>query len=314
MKMSGISVVDRDELAKASLNFVEKAKRKALEIESKLSGITITEDSKESLTHMPYGFDVNKAKREFLQERNFMLYLNNVGQHASLAMEKCKSIGVPVIAVLPEKVWQKVYKDARLFDLWPKENGDIYVSTITRDEVISNAMDKVKTKRFFGSRKNYDLLKYQKALAKRKALIDFFKGRDNFSLMLDLFPNQTSEDDSNYYNRDCTTISFPEPDVDFGRALLILKKNRIQPGFTLEADAIYLDDYGDSLIRECDEEINRSVKQKEERKLKANVNELDPILSFRYETVRVLVAQYGDWPLELKAIRAALEEDLRMPI
>ncbi len=58
----------------------------------------------------------------------------------------------------------------------------------------------------------------------------------------------------------------------------------------------------------------RRRQQLETLKAQFRLSDPDPILTFPLGQVRVLVAQYGKWPVELQALQTALKEDLRSPL
>lgn len=313
-----LQVAQREELETLSRSAIAFAGTRASAMKLRLDGVDIEikpGDDKESQTR-PFGFDVHRAKREFLEEKTFMQYLQSVATDGSNALAWCKEREVPVLAILPETVWVGICTKAELFTLWPNQEGKVLASCSEESEFVQQEKRKVREKTLFGFgwRKNYDVMERDRNVAAKKATEHYFYKRNKKALMLGLFPNYTNPEST--YNANWVDVRFPTPDADFGKALLILQKHRAKIGITVEADAIDVSQYAKESVEVYEREIrkqNEAISRRRKEELQALfAPQPDPILTFPSGKVRVIVAQYGNWPLELVAIKNALEQDLRM--
>lgn len=313
-----LQVAQREELKALSRSAIAFADAKASAMKSKLDGIDIEikpGDDKELQTR-PFGFDVHRAKREFLEEKTFMQYLQRVATDGANALAWCKEKGVPVLAILPETVWVGICIKAELFTLWPNKEGKVLASCSEESEFVQQAKRNVRKNTFFGfgRRKNYDVLERDYNIAAKKATEHYFYKRNRKALMLGLFPGYTNPEST--YNANWVDVRFPTPDADFGKALLILQKHHVKIGITVEADAIDISQYAKESVEFYERKIrnqNEAISRRRREELQALfAPQPDPILTFQEGIVRVIVAQYGNWPLEFMAIKNALEQDLRM--
>lgn len=274
------------------------------------------DDAREVQTY-PYGFDVHKAKREYMERKNFMDYLETVGKDGADALVWCREREIPVLAILPETVWSKVCVDAELFTLWPSQDGEVGVSTGEYDRYIREALSHARSKdsTWYGRRKTYQEHALERALHAKAAAQHFLLGQSKKSLLRALFPGYVSNSSSMRIR-----VRYPVPDETFGLALLRLKKARIPVGIVVEADAIDVSEFIGYALKQRDRDIERAreaVAAEEVRRRVAHALGRDdwcPILTFCHGKVRVIVAQYGNWPIEIKAVQAALEQDLRIKL
>jgi hypothetical protein len=311
-----LEVAQRKEIEKLYRSAIDFAGAKAATMKLLLDGMNIEinpDDEKESKTR-PYGFDVHRAKRELIEDKAFMQYLCDVATDGAKALAWCEQHNIPVIAILPESVWASVCKQAELFTLWPNEHGKVPVSRDAQDEFIRKAEHNVRETTLLGWRKEYDRIKLDRSIAAKKAAEHYFYKRKKKALMLELFPDFVSS--PGRYNTAWVDVRFPTPDADFGKALLALQKHHMNVGIVVEADAIDVSKYADAVVEYYENQI-LTTREKISRDRKEMVRSFffpdpDPILTTTFGKVRIVIAQYGNWPLELTAIKTAIEADLRM--
>ena len=283
------------------------------------------EISLEETGRQPYGFNVDASRLCLFRQNETMRHMYAVAENAVSAMALCNKNDVPVIGILPENVWLKICEEHQLFTLWMNPDGEAVVSTIALTKAQGEISD-ISHRNIFGMKRSYDTRELLHARAKRKNTRYFFERRNRVSVMLDLFPRygQTGEVSlyGNYRDGELVPVRFPQPPVNFGDAVLKLKKLSQRVAVVVEANAIDISAYITNTLADIDVEIARFERKRREanratvRKLLASF-EPDPILTFKYferygedHAVRVIVSQYGKWPLELAAIKRLAEEDL----
>lgn len=291
-----------------------------------LQGITPEPKGGEKTKRVPFGFDVDRGRRLIANESALMKRMNDVAQNATHALSWCVSHDVPVLGILPEDVWVKICASRQLFTLWMDRDGTVKASHVALNKARKEVSDRVSDKGWFGGQRSYETMKLLRARAERVATQRFFERRNRISLMLDLFPDFGQAGHRHDWQDPKVPVRFPEPPEEFAKALLKLDGLRQQIAVVVEAGAISLDQYVTELLAEMDTEIAELEGQRREARREAvrrffSFSEPDPILTFKISfsdhdagPVRVIVAQYGKWPLELAAVKQAIQEDLRQPV
>lgn len=307
-----IETLDRTALKTMSEQTMRQVIAKAFAIRADLGTMEIL-DADAAKTQRPFGFDVHKAAREYLETKEFLERLESITTDSTHAIKQCEQFGLPVMAVVPSLTWDKICIDAGLFTLYPSVEGKVEISTDAYYEYAREAASKVNHRKLWG-RKSYEEERLDVARAKRKALEHFFTKRTPKSVMHDLFPNHIGRPATRYGPH--IVVKFPTPDEAFGKALLKMQKMRADVAIVVEPEAVDITQFVTHLLAEADSEIARlehEVVEKRRRALAISFGyDPCPILVFPFNSVRVVVAQYGKWPLELKAIRTAIEHDLRL--
>jgi hypothetical protein len=299
---------------------IRGAQTRATQLERSLQGAAPEPKGGEKTKRTPYGFDVDKGRRLVANEAALMKRMNDVAQNAANAQEWCVSNGVPIIGILPEDVWLKICASRQLFTFWMNPRGDAQVSNTALDKAQSEIYDRVKDRNIFGMRRSYEMQELLRVRMKRAITRRFFERRNRVSMLLDLFPDFGQSDLG--YSARWVPIRFPEPPEDFGKALLKLDGLRQRIAVVVEADAVNIDQYVAETLADIDEKVSDLEGKRREVRREAfreffTIAEPDPILTFKTSfhgheegPVRVIVAQYGKWPLELAAMKRAIEEDL----
>jgi hypothetical protein len=296
---------------------IRGAQLRATQLAQSLEGVVLEPKGGPKTNRMPYGFDVDKGRRLLASEGALMKRMKDVAYNAAKSLDLCSVNELPVIGILPEDVWLKICAERQLFTLWVNREGQVTASTSSLRAAQVAAMRKVRERNFFGQRRSYDKLELLRARAQRKITKDFFERTNRVSMMLDVFPHfgqfvETHESDK-------VSVSFPEPPADFGKALLKLDGLGWKLAVVVEADAINIDSYVLETLAKIDESISELEGQRRHanREKFFTLADPDPILTFKYwergheeGPVRVIVAQYGEWPFELAAVKRAIEEDL----
>ncbi len=278
----------------------------------------------DKLTSRPYGFDVHQAYREYLETKEYLEYLERMVRASEEMRVDLEKKAIPLIAIIPERAWEKICKDAGLFMLFPDQQGVISVSGDALHDACRTAVANLHRPGFWGSfmgrnleRMSYERRKLVDAQTEATVTRQFFTGRKKQSLMLDLIPTQDTRRVTLWSDR--IEVNFPVPDAQFGRTLLMLQKLSWQMGVVVEADAIDVSSYAQEMIakaerktREAREDVRIAEKQvpcppcpilTHTRAPHTNRGEK------RQWGVTAIMAQYGHFPLELQAIEKALEQD-----
>ncbi len=323
-----LTATERSTIFTLSKVAIAHAKQNASAVHQKLNdlGYDINHRDDKDLSESIYGFDVHHAARALAQERDHMRYLERVAGDADNLLKFCKERELPIIAILPERVWTRICLEAELYTLWPDEYGKVYLSLDAFEKYSNAQSDKVNCRYFWGlgPRKAYDKLALEHAQCKLKAVRYYLKGRKRDVLLKELFPNYSS---AKQLPAQKVEVKYPIPDATFGEALAKVRGWGMDISITLQGDAIDISGFIDEKIAMEEDEFNRLKESKKRMdfltftSLKAafRVSEPDPILVIRKDgysknpsTACAVIAQYGDWPFEFSAIEQALKEDLRM--
>lgn len=300
---------------------IRGAQARAKQLERSLQGVVPEPKSGANTKRTPYGFDVDKGRRLLANEAALMKRMNDVAQNAAQAIEWCAAKDLPVIGVLPEDVWLRICASQQLFTLWVNQQGEVQASNAALENTMMEAQRRVRERNLLGLRRSWETMELLRAHAERAAIKRFFERRNRVSVMLNLFPHFGQFTADHRYGQ-WVPIRFPEPPEEFGRALLKLDGLHQQIAVVVEAGAINVEQYAAELLADFDEKITglqgkRRRARREEVREFFTLSEPDPILTFKIHfhghdqgPVRVIVAQYGNWPLELGAIKQAIDEDL----
>lgn len=305
---------------------IHGAQARAKALEYGLQGVTPEPKGGEKTQRTPYGFDVDKGRRLVANEAALMKHMNDVAQNAHHAHAWCVTHDVPVLGILPEDVWVKICASRQLFTLWMQHDGTVQASRVALRTAQEEASKQVGSRNWYGGDRSYETMEILRARAERTATQRFFERRNRVSVMLDLFPDFGQGEYRSSWDASKVPVRFPEPPEEFSKALLKLAGLRQQIAVVVEAGAISLDQYVAELLAEMDMKIAGLEGQRREARRQAlrqffALSDPDPILTFKMTfsghdsgPVRVIVAQYGQWPLELAAVKQAIQDDLRQPV